>query len=139
MYELENDNPATLVNLGFAHGEYNDGHHKVRIDAESNPVTVRMIDARLKIVKYADRETVRYGGDAVTFTLHVVNTGNVPVEHVTVTDILPRGLRYVRCSTTVDGHHPADKDPAHGVDIGLLIPGGSCDVSFKAAPCVRLS
>ena len=59
---------------------------------------------RLRIVKVASRHDAR-SGHIVDFTLRIDNVGDLPVDHVTVSDQLTARLEYVKDSQTCDKKH----------------------------------
>ena len=78
-------------------------------------------------------------GQTVRFRLHVKNTGNTQLKNVTVRDILPAGLTYVKGTTTVaNSTNPkgiAVSDGIitnHGINIGTYNANGDAWIYFNA-------
>ena len=61
----------------------------------------------LRVGKTAGSSTAE-AGDIVAYTVQVENIGAAPLNHVTVSDALPRGFRYLKGSTLLDGVPFAD-------------------------------
>lgn len=98
----------------------------------SNTASLTVLAPGLTLEKEADRCWVGPEEPVLTYTLWAANTGNVALDHVTVTDQLPGQLTYVPGTTSVRGDQPQDLDPAQGVDLGQLLPGERASVSFQA-------
>ncbi len=98
----------------------------------SNTASLTVLAPGLTLEKEADRCWVGPEEPVLTYTLWAANTGNVALNHVTVTDQIPGQLTYVPGTTSVRGDQPQNLDPAQGVDLGQLLPGEKASVSFQA-------
>ena len=81
--------------------------------------TIVGVQSFLRIEKSVHRDRVEYG-DVVTYTLTLRNHHpDLPAQDLTVTDVLPPGLRYVEGTTILDG--AAYSDPAISSDGRTLV------------------
>ena len=81
--------------------------------------TIVGVQSFLQIAKSVDRDRVEYG-DVVTYTLTLRNHHpDLPAQDLTVTDVLPPGLRYVEGTTILDG--TAYPDPSISSDGRTLV------------------
>lgn len=71
---------------------------------------------------YVEENNVKIG-DTISYRIIVRNSGNVPVDNVVVSDILPIYVSYNIGSTYVDGVKASDDIVANGINIGSLSAG----------------
>ncbi len=77
-------------------------------------------------------------GDTIRYRLHVTNTGNTQIDNVSVRDILPAGMSYVKGSTIMkntahpDGVALNDGITGKGVNIGSMKSKAGAYIFFKA-------
>ena len=71
-------------------------------------------------------------GDTVQFTLNIVSDSTDPLNNVVIHDVLPSYILYVPGSTQVGGVSYPDGIAGAGITIGILNPGGSLQVTFRA-------
>lgn len=100
----------------------------------SNRVTTAVVEQPLRIFKSVDKAQAEIG-DAVNYSIRVENTSEViEAADMMITDRLPKGFRYIRKSTVLDGR--IQKDPEGGTNpiwmLGTLAPGASMTLSYKA-------
>jgi uncharacterized repeat protein (TIGR01451 family) len=96
--------------------------------------TLNTVLARLLQVTKAAGSSVVEAGDIVPYTVRVQNVGEGALNHVTISDRVPRGFRYLKGSSHVDGHAVAD--PAGGGqqlswDLGSFEPGAFKLLSYR--------
>ncbi|MEF9991699.1 MAG: hypothetical protein RR765_06360 [Peptostreptococcaceae bacterium] len=84
----------------------------------------------LTLTKTANPTSVR-PGDTITFTLTITNTGTMPVQNITVTDITPNCTTYVPGS--LDSNVPfTGIDLTTGITLASFIPPGvTFTITFK--------
>lgn len=70
-------------------------------------------------------------GDIVTYSITVVNEGNLAVQDVLLRMSIPPGMLYVPGSVLVDQIYTPYNDPGHGIIIGVLAPGASAQAEFR--------
>ncbi|QXE88057.1 OmpA family protein [Geomonas nitrogeniifigens] len=96
--------------------------------------TFNTVLARALLVSKEAGSAVAEAGDIVPYTVRVENVGAALLEHVTVEDRIPRGFRYLKGSSHLDGFAVAD--PVGGAqrlswDVGTLPPGGRKVLSYR--------
>jgi len=91
--------------------------------------------ASLRVTKLAGSAAVE-AGDLVSYTVQVVNTGSVVLSDTTVSDALPRGFRYLKGSTLLDGSSfldPVGAGQQLSWDLGSFAPGRQGTLSYRCA------
>ncbi|MGH0430098.1 DUF7507 domain-containing protein [Bacillus hominis] len=71
-------------------------------------------------------------GDILTYTVTVPNTGLLPANNVTFTDILPNGTSFIPGSVTIDNVPQTNANPAAGIFLGTINNNASRTVTFQA-------
>ncbi|HDR7795235.1 TPA: DUF11 domain-containing protein [Bacillus luti] len=71
-------------------------------------------------------------GDILTYTVTVPNTGLLPANNVTFTDILPNGTSFIPGSVTIDNIPQTNANPVAGISLGTISNGSSRTVTFQA-------
>lgn len=81
---------------------------------------------------WAENITVK-AGDTVRYRIQFKNTGNAELKNVSIRDILPANISYVKGSTVVDGKTVGDGiTTADGIKIGNVANGAEVTVYFYA-------
>jgi|GEM_PF-5731931 len=99
----------------------------------SNATLTPVLGPALLVSKQAGSATAE-AGDLVSFSVQVQNTGAAALSHLTLADTLPRGFRYLKGTSTVDGARSADPAGAGGQlswDTGTLAAAGSRTLSYR--------
>ncbi|WP_439875573.1 DUF7507 domain-containing protein [Bacillus mycoides] len=71
-------------------------------------------------------------GDILTYTVTVPNTGLLPANNVTFTDILPNSTSFIPGSVTIDNVPQTNANPAAGISLGTINNNASRTVVFQA-------
>ncbi|MBE7149444.1 DUF11 domain-containing protein [Bacillus mycoides] len=71
-------------------------------------------------------------GDILTYTVTVPNTGLLPANNVTFTDVLPNGTSFIPGSVTIDNVPQTNANPVAGISLGTINNGSSRTVAFQA-------
>lgn len=71
-------------------------------------------------------------GDVLTYTVTIPNTGLLPANNVTFTDILPNGTSFIPGSVTIDNVPQTNANPAAGISLGTINNNSSRTVTFQA-------
>ncbi|MBJ6799369.1 DUF11 domain-containing protein [Geomonas sp. Red259] len=99
----------------------------------SNSTFNTVLGRALLVTKQAGSAAAE-AGDIVAYTVRVENVGASPLEHVTVEDRIPRGFRYLKGSSHLDGFAIADPQGASqqlSWDVGSMAPGGVKMLSYR--------
>ncbi|WP_315907213.1 DUF11 domain-containing protein, partial [Priestia koreensis] len=80
--------------------------------------------------KSANVSAVAVGG-VITYTLQVVNEGNVDLLSAVLTDLVQTGTTFVPGSVTINGA-PSSANPNTGITLGTLAQGSTTTVTFQA-------
>ena len=70
-------------------------------------------------------------GDVLTYTVTIPNTGLLPANNVTFTDILPNGTSFIPGTVTVDNVPQTNANPAAGISLGTINNNASRTVTFQ--------
>ncbi|MCX7951755.1 MAG: DUF3794 domain-containing protein [Clostridiales bacterium] len=95
----------------------------------SNPVDTTIINANIQVIKGVDK-TAAIVGDMLTYSITIINTGNVDVE-ATMYDLVPLGTIFVPNSLKIDGIPIPGANPNNGVIIGKLTPNNFVTITFN--------
>ncbi|MDO7203727.1 DUF11 domain-containing protein [Paraclostridium bifermentans] len=71
-------------------------------------------------------------GDVLTYTVNILNNGNVIANNVNFRDVIPTGLTFVTDSVTINGVLKPGFDPYSSFTLGDIISGGTIVVKFDA-------
>ena len=95
----------------------------------SNTVYVQVSNATL-ITKKSVSEQIAYIGDTLTYSFSITNTGNVPADHVVLTDPVPNGTVYVAGSLAASV--PVTGSPLTVITFtNAILPGETVTLSYK--------
>ncbi|UFS68561.1 DUF11 domain-containing protein [Geomonas sp. RF6] len=117
----------TIANSAFMGSELSD--QQVPSNRVENPVTSEI----LRITKTSTAAAAE-AGDIVSYTVRVENVGVAPVSHVTISDVLPSGFRYLKGSSTLNGASLPDPQISGREliwDIGSVGPGEVRLLSYR--------
>lgn len=95
----------------------------------SNIVNTQVNSVTITAVKTVDKQFADIG-DILNYTVVLTNNGNQAANNVIFTDPIPNGASFVNGSVTVGGV-PNPGNPAAGINIGTIAPGGSITVTFQ--------
>ncbi|MEG1423845.1 MAG: hypothetical protein RSC53_03700 [Peptostreptococcaceae bacterium] len=69
-------------------------------------------------------------GDTITYTINLVNIGNVDVNDVIIKNIIPNGTDFVLSSVTIGGKPDISQNPVLGIYLGTISPKATTIVTF---------
>ncbi|WP_024615449.1 SPOCS domain-containing protein [Clostridium sp. Ade.TY] len=124
--------PNPIVNQSIAEYEYRVNPNAAPVNAvaePSDPVETQVNSAIVTATKTVDKNFVDLG-EELTYTITVVNDGNVDTISTIVTDVVAEGLIFVEDSVEVDGIPRPNVDPKDGIDIGVL-SNTTVEITFK--------
>lgn len=97
---------------------------------KSNIIEIQIEEAEVEIQKSVNKR-VAISGDTLSFVNVITNTGNVKIEGVVFTDILPAGTTFVDGSVTIDDMEQPDADPTKGISLNDLEVSDEITLSFE--------
>lgn len=71
-------------------------------------------------------------GDVLTYTINILNDGNVTAKNVNFRDVIPNGLTFVTDSVTINGISHSGYNPYASFSLGDIISGDTVVVKFDA-------
>ncbi|MBN1040378.1 DUF11 domain-containing protein, partial [Clostridium botulinum] len=124
-----------IPNTGTVNYNYTiaQGQTPINATANTNTVTTQINTANIsdngltKVVDLIQANT----NSTLSYTLTLKNTGNVTANNVIFTDPIPNGTSFVPNSLTVNGVVIPGSNPANGVPIGSIAPGGITTIFFQ--------
>lgn len=126
-----------LTNTGDITYEYtvNPNEPPVQKETTSNEVEVIVRDAQIDnidggLIKVVDKEYAQLN-DILTYTITVLNTGNVEAFNILLTDTIPNGTQFIPESVVVDGVSQPSDNPQMGIFIPTLQPNDPVIIRFK--------
>lgn len=96
---------------------------------KTNVVEIQIEEAKVEIQKSVNK-TIAISGDTLSFVNVITNSGNVKVENVVFTDILPEGTTFVTGSVTIDSTTQPDADPTKEITLNDLEVNDEITLSF---------
>ncbi|MCR8746291.1 DUF7507 domain-containing protein [Romboutsia lituseburensis] len=104
----------------------------ITTQSTSNTVTT-MINIGLLTATKSVSKAYATVGDILTYTVNIVNTGNVVASSINFRDVIPTGLTFVTGSVTINGTFYTTYDPYASFTLGNISPGATVVVTFNAA------
>jgi uncharacterized repeat protein (TIGR01451 family) len=101
----------------------------------SNTTLSLVVSGALQVVKQVG-SAVAEVGDLVPYSIQVRNLSAGPLTHVVVSDKMPKGFRYLKGSTVLDGGsigEPSGAGEEVGWDIGTVEAGATRTLSYRCA------
>ncbi|HBJ1648147.1 TPA: DUF11 domain-containing protein [Clostridium botulinum] len=99
--------------------------------ATSNTVATTINKGSLSVTKEVDKAYATIG-DKISYTVSIINTGNVNASAINFRDVIPNGLTFVTNSVKINGVNYPGYNPYQSFSLGLLLPGDSVIVKFDA-------
>lgn len=98
-----------------------------------NPVTVTGGTVRpfpnLVLKKFVDR-CAQSTGSRLAYTILIFNDGNAPALSVKLTDVIPKGLKFIPGTIQVDPFVRLNENPVDGIQIGSIPSGTGVAIRF---------
>ncbi|MCU5375654.1 cell surface protein [Bacillus cereus] len=76
-------------------------------------------------IQYADLQTI------IPYTISIINNGNIQVENIIVTDIIPANTSFIENSVIVNGTARPNDNPISGIQIDNIPPNTTATVLFQ--------
>lgn len=121
-----------IENQSLATYEYqiNPNEPAITGESQSNITETDLVLGELTMTKSVDKEYATIG-DILTYTIDILNVGNVLVSDVVFTDIVPDGVMFVPGSVVIDGTPQPTYDPNLGFNLGAMLILASKKVVFQ--------
>ncbi|MGL6104790.1 SPOCS domain-containing protein [Romboutsia sp.] len=96
----------------------------------SPPYDIYLYNADISVKKSADVKQANIQ-DVITYTVILKNTGNVIASNVIFKDILPKSIKLIDGSFTINGVVVNNVNLSSGINIGTIAPGGLVTLVYK--------
>ncbi|MGL6105707.1 hypothetical protein [Romboutsia sp.] len=104
----------------------------VNSSGNSNIVSTTINNATIKGTKSVNMSDA-FVGDVITYSIDLLNSGNVSTNNISFVDTIPNGTQFVQNSVAINGVTVpgATVAPPAGAILPNLSPGGSVNIQFK--------
>lgn len=122
--------PNPMKNAAVVDGKFPVDPTKPPVDKSfpSNSVDTTVVKAEITATKSVNK-TAAIVGDTLTYTVVVINTGNVDAESV-MYDLVPLGTIFIPNSLNINSVPVPGANPNNGVDLGIISPGETVTIIF---------
>lgn len=127
--------PLDYVIYNYASGQYkyyiDPANQPVVVEGITNTVTTVVNVGSLSATKSVSKAYATIG-DVLTYTVNILNNGNVLAKNVNFRDVIPNGLTFVDGSVTINNVAYPSYNPYASFTIGNIVSGDSAVVKFEA-------
>ena len=126
---------VTVVSLPASSRIQNQSTSRYTINSEeqistSNITFTEVISANVLAIKttpiqYADLQTI------IPYTISITNNGNIQIENIIVTDIIPADTSFIENSVIVNGNARPNDNPLSGIQIDSIPPNTTATILFQ--------
>ncbi|PFY99319.1 DUF7507 domain-containing protein [Bacillus wiedmannii] len=126
---------VTVVSLPASSRIQNQSTSRYTISGEeqistSNITFTEVISANVLAIKttpiqYADLQTI------IPYTISITNNGNIQVENIIVTDIIPANTSFIENSVIVNGTARPNDNPLNGIQLDNIPPNTTATILFQ--------
>lgn len=88
-------------------------------------ISANIIAVKTTPIQYADLQTI------IPYTISITNNGNIQVENIIVTDIIPTNTNFIENSVIVNGNTRPNENPLSGIPIDNILPNTTATVLFQ--------
>ncbi|NMM62655.1 DUF11 domain-containing protein [Clostridium sp. P21] len=96
----------------------------------SNTVTTNIAYGNLSVTKVVNKQYATIG-EQLTYTIKIVNIGNINATNIVFLDPIPRNSTFVLGSVTINGISYTDYNPSAGFNLNTMVPGQIIIVVYK--------
>ncbi|MGE1038750.1 DUF7507 domain-containing protein [Bacillus wiedmannii] len=88
-------------------------------------ISAHVIATKTTPIQYADLQTI------IPYTISITNNGNIQVENIIVTDIIPANTSFIDNSVIVNGNARPSDNPLNGIRIDNIPPNTTATILFQ--------
>ncbi|CAM4026536.1 cell surface protein [Bacillus luti] len=88
-------------------------------------ISANVIATKTTPIQYADLQTI------IPYTISIINNGNIQVENILVTDIIPANTSFIENSVIVNGNARPNDNPLSGIQLDNIPPNTTATVLFQ--------
>ncbi|UYX54031.1 cell surface protein [Bacillus thuringiensis] len=88
-------------------------------------ISANVIATKTTPIQYADLQTI------IPYTISIINNGNIQVENIIVTDIIPANTSFIENSVIVNGNARPNDNPLSGIPINNIPPNTTATILFQ--------
>lgn len=88
-------------------------------------ITATVVATKTTPIQYADLQTI------IPYTISITNNGNIQVENIIVTDIIPANTNFIENSVIVNGNARPNDNPLSGIQIDNIPPNTTATILFQ--------
>ncbi|MDA1801059.1 DUF7507 domain-containing protein [Bacillus cereus group sp. BY6-1LC] len=88
-------------------------------------ITATVVATKTTPIQYADLQTI------IPYTISITNNGNIQVENIIVTDIIPANTSFIENSVIVNGNARPYDNPLSGIQIDNIPPNTTATILFQ--------
>ncbi len=88
-------------------------------------ISANVIATKTTPIQYADLQTI------IPYTISIINNGNIQVENIIVTDIIPANTSFIENSVIVNGNARPNDNPLRGIQIDNIPPNTTATILFQ--------
>ncbi|WP_144529721.1 DUF11 domain-containing protein, partial [Bacillus mobilis] len=88
-------------------------------------ISANVIATKTTPIQYADLQTI------IPYTISITNNGNIQVENIIVTDIIPSNTSFIENSVIVNGTARPNDNPLNGIQLDNIPPNTTATILFQ--------
>ncbi len=88
-------------------------------------ISANIIATKTTPIQYADLQTI------IPYTISITNNGNIQVENIIVTDIIPTNTSFIENSVIVNGSARPNDNPLSGIQLDNIPPNTTATILFQ--------
>ncbi|HDX9643237.1 TPA: DUF11 domain-containing protein, partial [Bacillus mobilis] len=88
-------------------------------------ISANLIATKTTPIQYADLQTI------IPYTISITNNGNIQVENIIVTDIIPSNTSFIENSVIVNGTARPNDNPLNGIQLDNIPPNTTATILFQ--------